>query len=38
MAKGLTKGKTYYVRVRAINAYNDDKVYGSWSSTVKAKL
>ena len=35
---GLTKGKTYYVRVRAINAYNDDKVYGSWSSTVKAKL
>ncbi len=34
---GLTKGKTYYVRVRVINAYNDDKVYGSWSSTVKVK-
>ncbi len=35
---GPTKGKTYYVRVRAINAYNDDKVHGSWSSTGKAKL
>ena len=36
--KSLTKGKTYYVRVRAINTYNDNKVYGAWSSVVKAKL
>ena len=36
--KSLTRGKTYYVRVRAINAYNGNKVYGAWSSVVKAKL
>ena len=29
--KNLTKGKRYYVKVRAYNLYEDTKVYGKWS-------
>ena len=37
--KNFTKGKKYYVRVRAYKNYNGKKVYGSWSNvkSVKAK-
>ena len=30
--KNLTKGKTYYVRVRAYNKSGSNKVYGKWSA------
>ena len=35
---GLTKGKTYYVKVRAYKTVNGVKVYGAYSSVKKVKL
>jgi hypothetical protein len=35
--KNFTKGKTYYVRVRAYRTYNDTKYYSSWSSVKSIK-
>ena len=35
---GLTKGKTYYVKVRAYKTVNGVKVYGSYSAVKKVKL
>ncbi len=35
--KGLKDNKTYYYKVRAYHTENGKKVYGSWSSVVKAK-
>lgn len=33
--KGLKKGKTYYVRIRAIQPYKKQSVYGEWSTVKK---
>lgn len=38
MLKGLKKGKTYYVRVRAYNKKYGKKVYGKWSKVKKVKI
>lgn len=35
--KGFTKGKTYYVRVRAYTSVGSSRVYGSWSKVTKVK-
>lgn len=35
---GLTKGKTYYVRVRAYEKINGKTVYGGWSDVKKVKI
>ena len=35
---GLTKGKTYYAKVRAYKTVNGVKVYGAYSSVKKVKL
>ena len=35
---GLSKGKTYYVRVRAYKTVNGVKVYGAYSGVKKVKL
>lgn len=35
---GLTKGKTYYVKVRAYKTVSGKKVYGSYSSVKKIKV
>ena len=35
---GLSKGKTYYVKVRAYKTINGVKVYGAYSSVKKVKL
>ena len=35
---GLSKGKTYYVKVRAYKTVNGVKVYGAYSSVKKVKL
>lgn len=32
---GLTKGKTYYVKIRAYKTINGEKVYGQYSNVVK---
>jgi hypothetical protein len=34
---GLTKGKTYYVRVRAYKTIDGKKVYGAYSAVKKIK-
>lgn len=36
--KGLKKGKTYYVKVRAYNKKAGKKVYGKWSKVKKIKI
>lgn len=36
--KGLKKGKTYYVRIRAFNTVNGSKYYSAWSKALKAKV
>lgn len=35
---GLTKGKTYYVRVRAFQKVGGKKFYGAWSNVKKIKI
>ncbi len=35
--KGFSKGKKYYVRVRAYTSVGKNRVYGSWSNTVRVK-
>ena len=35
---GLTKGKTYYFKVRAFNKINGKKLYGAYSKTIKVRL
>ena len=35
---GLTKGKTYYVKVRAYKTVKGKKYYGPWSSVKSYKL
>jgi len=35
---GLTKGKTYYVRVRAFQKAGGKKYYGAWSNVKKIKI
>lgn len=35
---GLTKGKTYYVRVRAFQKAGGKKYYGAWSNRKKIKI
>lgn len=35
--KGLKKGKTYYVKVRAYKTYGDNTQYGAWSKYKKIK-
>lgn len=35
---GLTKGKTYYVRVRAYKTVNGTKIPSAWSTAVSAKI
>lgn len=35
--KNFTKGKTYYIKVRAYKTVNDKKYYGAWSNTIKVK-
>lgn len=35
--KGFTKGKTYYIRVRAYTSLGKTRVYSSWSKTTKIK-
>ncbi|MDO4556884.1 MAG: fibronectin type III domain-containing protein, partial [Lachnospiraceae bacterium] len=36
--KSLTKGKTYYVKVRAYKNVSGTKVYGAYSKTLKVKV
>lgn len=37
--KGLSKGKTYYVRIRSfVKDSNGNKIYGKWSSVKKVKI
>ena len=36
--KGLKKGKTYYIRVRAYNRGAGKTLYGSWSVVKKVKI
>ena len=36
--KGLTKGKTYYVRVRTLKTVGRTKYYSAWSSAKKVKI
>ena len=36
--EGLTKGKTYYVKVRAYKTVNGTKIYGEYSASKKVKL
>lgn len=36
--KGLTKGKTYYFKVRAYRAVNGKKIYSSYSTVKSIKL
>ena len=35
--KNLSKGKTYYVRVKAFTKVSDKNVYGAASKTIKVK-
>lgn len=35
---GLTKGKTYYVRVRSYKTYNGKKYFSTWSAKKKVKI
>ncbi|MCD7756690.1 MAG: fibronectin type III domain-containing protein, partial [Clostridiales bacterium] len=35
---GLTKGKKYYVRVRAYKTVSGTKYYSAWSSTKNVKI
>ncbi|MFR5876254.1 MAG: fibronectin type III domain-containing protein [Eubacterium sp.] len=35
--KNFTKGRTYYVKVRAYKTVNGTKYYGAWSKTLKVK-
>lgn len=34
----LKKGKTYYIRVRAVKTFGGNKIYGNWSKVVKRKI
>ncbi len=36
--KSLTKGKTYYVRIRAYKTVDGKKYYGTWSATKTVKI
>ncbi len=36
--KGFSKGKTYYVRVRAYKTFSGKKIYGAWSTVQKIKV
>ena len=38
VVKGLTKGKTYYIKVRAYKNVGDQRYYSAWSSQKKIKL
>ena len=36
--RGLKKGKTYFVRIRAYKKVSGKKIYGKWSKIKKAKM
>ena len=36
--RGLEKGKTYYVRVRAYKKVSGKKLYGKWSKVKKIRI
>ena len=36
--KGLKKGKTYYLRIRAIAKFGGKSYTGKWSKTIKVKV
>ena len=38
LLKGLSKGKTYYIKVRAYKTVDDQRYYSAWSSQKSIKV